>query len=346
MGDVLVMKAPKTIDFETYAERPLAAGEVRVKTLFSGISAGTQLTLYRGTNPFVSKKWDNDLKIFETPDSEPSLYPARGAWGYEEVGMIEEISPDVKDVKPGDIIFGAWGQRSSNIVTAQFAAERKLPEGLEPIKGIFAQMGAIALNAILDADIHVGETVAIFGQGVPGQIVTQLAKLNGATVVAMDLNDNRLEYSKRFGADAVLNTKKCDAAKEIKLMTGGRGADVSIEISGSTIALHEAIRSTTYSGRVVCSGFMQGNANGLFLGEEFHHNRINVVASQINGVSPALSYRWNKLRMERTIMDLQSKGKIDLKGLITHVLPFKDSAKAYDMIDRYTEQWLQVVLQF
>jgi 2-desacetyl-2-hydroxyethyl bacteriochlorophyllide A dehydrogenase len=345
MGNVLKMTAPRTIDFETYEEKVLSPGEVRLQMLYSGISAGTQLTLYRGTNPFVSKKWNNDLKIFEGPQ-EGGLYPAYGGWGYEEVGRVVETGSTVKSVKIGDLVFGAWGHRSSQVVEESFAQSHRMPEGLEPVSGIFAQMGAIALNAILDADIHVGETVAVFGQGVPGQIVSQLAKLNGATVVAVDLDDRRLAYSKKFGADVVLNPKNCDAAMEIRKLTENRGADVCIEISGFTPALHEAVRATCYSGRVVCSGFFQGNANGLFLGEEFHHNRINIVGSQIFGVNPSLTYRWNKLRMEQTIMELQKGGKIDLRGLISHIVPFREAPKAYDMLDKGTEECLQVVLEF
>ena len=65
--------------------------------------------------------------------------------------------------------------------SAERASARLLGADVDPRIGIFSQIGAIALNVILDADIHVGETVAVFGLGVPGQIVAQLARLNGAT---------------------------------------------------------------------------------------------------------------------------------------------------------------------
>jgi threonine dehydrogenase-like Zn-dependent dehydrogenase len=160
----------------------------------------------------------------------------------------------------------------------------------------------------------------------------------------VDLDDTRLAFAKKLGADITLNSAKCDASKEIKEITKGLGADVTIEISGSSMALHEAIRCTAYSGRVVASGFFQGEPKELFLGEEFHHNRINLVCSQISGVDPSLSYRWNRLRLNHTVMDLQKEGKLNLKGLITHVISFEDAAKAYETLDNGTEEVLQMVL--
>ena len=123
-----------------------------------------------------------------------------------------------------------------------------------------------------------------------------------------------------------------------------RGADIAIEVTGSTIALHQAIRSVTYSARVVALGFFQGEASGLFLGEEFHHNRVNVVGSQIFGTDPELTYRWNRLRLIQTFMRLQTDGVVDLSPIITHVIPFDKADEAFRILDEEPENALQVVL--
>ena len=135
---------------------------------------------------------------------------------------------------------------------------------------------AIALNAVLDADIHVGETVAVFGQGVPGLLCAQLAARNGGDVAVVDGIRRRLELAQRLGARHAIDFTAERPAEAIKALTGGRGADVSIEISGAAAALNEAVRATAYSSRVVASGFIQGGADALLLGEEFHHNRIEL----------------------------------------------------------------------
>ncbi|MBP3964716.1 zinc-dependent alcohol dehydrogenase [Paenibacillus lignilyticus] len=340
--------APKEVAFAAIDDNKLEAKEVRLTTLYSGISAGTQLTAYRGMNPFVKKQFNPEQRIFtDRIEEESSLYPVRGCWGYEEVGVVSEIGSAVNAIKEGDVVYGTWGHKSSHVVTEDFARDHLLPQGLDPLAGIYSQMGAIALNAILDADIHIGETVAVYGQGVPGQLVAQLARLNGAEVIAIDLDDYRLGFSERFGAAHTINSRNCgDVASRIKELTGGRGADIAIEISGASGALHEAIRSVVYNGRVVTAGFYQGGAKDLYLGEEFHHNRVQLIGSQISGINLQLTNRWDRLRMERTIMELALSGRLKLSELVTHQVPFEQAAEAYRMLDANTEKSLQVVLKF
>jgi 2-desacetyl-2-hydroxyethyl bacteriochlorophyllide A dehydrogenase len=343
-GYTVMLEAPKKIGIQDYDEKDLAPDDVRIKTLYSGISAGTELTAYRGSNPYLSKRWDAEKRVFYTNESSWT-YPMP-AFGYEEVGEIIELGSGVKDLSKGDVLFGAWGHKSSHVAKAEWARARLLPQGLEPKCGIFSQIGSIALNAILDADIHVGETVAVFGQGVPGLMITQLAKANGAEVIAVDRLDSRLEHSKQCGADHVINGGNVDAAQTIKDLTNGRGADVSIEITGIYAALHEAIRATAYNSRVVVSGFFQGDGKGLFLGEEFHHNRIDLVCSQISGVNPKLDHRWNRSRLDQTIMKLQARGKVDFKRLISHTFPARQAQEAFTLLDENPAEALQVVLEF
>jgi len=229
---------------------------------------------------------------------------------------------------------------------AAWARQRLLPPGAEAVTGIFSEIGAIALNAVLDADIHVGETVVVFGAGVPGQLVAQLARLNGGRVFIVDPIAGRRDLARRLGAAQALDLSADDVAAHVRAETGNRGADVVIEMSGSYAALHEAIRSAAYSSRVVVSGFFQGQATPVRLGEEFHHNRISIIGSQISGVAPALQHRWDKLRMSRTVFELAQDGVLRLTDLVTHMVPAEEAAAAFEMLDSAPEEALQVVLDY
>ena len=346
MSEVLVFTQPRKIAFEQVEDRPLAAKEIRVRTLYSGISAGTEMTAYRGSNPYLSKQWDPKNRLFLASEAPSQPYPLSG-WGYEEVGEVVEVGPDVTSLKVGDIVYGTWGHRTHHILQEEYAAKRIKPEGLDSILAIYSHLGPIALNGILDADIHVGETVAVFGLGVLGQIIAQLARLNGARVFGVDMIEKRLGLARELGAiEEGFKPRDGSPAEKIKVLTDGRGADVTIEVTGSARALNEAIRATAYSARVVALGFLQGEAAGLLLGEEFHHNRINLVCSQISNVNPALSYRWDRLRLIHTIMDLQEKGYLNLRPVITHIIPFKQAAQGFQILDETPEEALQVVLDF
>lgn len=344
MGRLVRFAAPRKAEVVDVEDQAMAPREVRLTTLWSGISAGTELTAFRGTNPYLSNRWDADRRLFVA--GEPThTYPLDG-WGYEEVGRVTEVGYDVDPALVGALVWGTWGHRSSAVRGVDWVLPRLMPEGSRDVVGVFAKIGAIALNGVLDADVHVGETVVVFGAGVPGQIAAQLARLNGARVVVVDLLAGRRELAARLGAAHVLDPATDDVAERVRELTDGRGADVAIEISGSHQALHEAVRSVAYSSRVVAAGFFQGGATPVRLGEEFHHNRVTVVGSQISGVAPALQHRWDEIRMSRTVLELEREGLLALEPLITHRVPAEDAPHAFEMLDGAPEDVLQVVLDY
>jgi threonine dehydrogenase-like Zn-dependent dehydrogenase len=233
-----------------------------------------------------------------------------------------------------------------HIMTGDAARQRILPPDADPVLGVFSQIGAIALNGILDSAIRLGETVAVFGLGVVGQLVAQLSKLSGAEVIGVDPIPSRRDLATTLSCHHVLDANSGDVAHTIKALTNGRGADVCIEASGSTRALHEAVRACAYSSKVVALGFFQGEALNLRLGEEFHHNRINIVCSQISGRAPELQHRWDHARLVQTFMKLAVRGDIHLLPLITHMVPAADAPSLFKLLDERPAEALQAVLDF
>ena len=197
MSSVVRFSAPRIAEVVQEAEPPLGRDQVRIATLFSGISAGTELTAYRGSNPYLSKRWEEATRLF-VDGSTTFAFPVDG-WGYEEVGEIVELGADVADLAsaPGSGAPGGTGRPRSRRPSGP--GGRVLDDHADPRLGIFSQIGAIGLNVVLDADIHVGETVAVFGLGVPGQIAAQLARLNGARVIAVDAIASRCALATRAG---------------------------------------------------------------------------------------------------------------------------------------------------
>lgn len=348
MTQIVQFSAPQCVEVVDQDPVDLRPGQVRVRTSFSGISAGTELTAYRGTNPYLHRSWDAELRLF-VDDTGGLSYPMAGL-GYSEVGEVVEVAPDVAGdptIPPvGAQVWGIWGHRGEAVLAAEKLRGCAVPAGLDPVVATFARVGAVALNAVLAADIHLGETVAVFGQGVIGLLVTRLVQLSGARVVAVDAVPGRLAKALEYGATAVVDARDGTAGPQLRGLTAGRGADVAIEISGSYPALHDAIRSVAVDGRVVAAGFYQGEGVGLRLGDEFHHNRVCLVSSQIGGVPPAVAGRWDQARLNQTFLRLAVEGRIDPAGLITHVIPAGEAAAAYRMLDRSPHEALQVVLTF
>jgi 2-desacetyl-2-hydroxyethyl bacteriochlorophyllide A dehydrogenase len=216
----------------------------------------------------------------------------------------------------------------------------------DPIVGIYSHIGPTALNGVHDAAPRVGETVAVFGLGVVGQLVAQLLRRAGAGVIGVEPIANRRDIATGLGLAHAVDPAAGDVAERVRSLTDGRGADVCVEASGSTRALHQAIRSCAYNSRVVAMGFYQGEATGLALGEEFHHARINLVSSQIGGSAPDLQGRWDRARLVRTFMGIAEGGEIACAELVTHRVPAREAATAFEMLDERPHEALQVVLDF
>ncbi|HEY0168326.1 MAG TPA: zinc-binding alcohol dehydrogenase [Jatrophihabitans sp.] len=341
-AEVVRFLGARSVDLHPTAPLTPAPDQVRLRTRYSGISSGTEMATYTGSNPHLHRRWDADSQLFL--DGAPSIkYPVVGA-GYEEVGEVVEVGADTDGVEVGDIVWGVWGHRSDGVMLGLDAAAQKLPAAIDPLVGVFARVGAVALNAVIDADVHVGETVAVFGQGVIGLLATRLLALSGVDVVAVDLEPDRLRLSRELGARHTLLAADSPAAA-VRNVTGGLGADVCIELSGSYPALQEAIRTCGYSGRVIAAGFYQGDATALRLGEEFHHNRIELVSSQISGSAARYERRWSRQRLHRGFMRLVADGRVDPLPLVSRVLPAAEVSQAFELIASNPEV-LQVVLDF
>lgn len=338
---VITIQEPGVVRVSLEPSGQLEPGCVRVRTIYSGVSAGTELTAYRGTNPYLSRRWDTERRLFV--EGQTHAYPLAG-WGYQEVGEVVEAAPDVADPPVGSLVWGVWGHRAEAVLPAERLVGHVLPPHVDPIVGVFARVGAIALNAVHAADVHLGDQLAIFGQGVIGLLATRLAVLNGARVVAADAIPARLELAKGFGAAEAFDVLSGSVAEFVRKRI--EGADTAIELSGSHAGLHEAIRTVRRGGRVVAAGFYQGEGIGLRLGEEFHHNQVQLVSSQIGGVASWLSHRWDVERLQRTFMELVYRGEVPAEALISHVMDVDAAPEAFELLDGHPSEVLQLVFKF
>ena len=347
MPNELLLTAPRALALAPYEDPPLQADQVRAAAIVSGISHGTEIALYRGASPFAGKRFDVDLRLFEQ-DADTEPYPMRP--GYEWVGAVRSVGAEVGGIAVGDVVHATLPHRDTHTVTIAGDASPwlLLPAQFDPERAVLLQSAAIALQAVHDARLKVGDRVAVFGLGTFGLLAVQLARLSGAGwIAAVDPIAMRRDLARAFGADCILDPGRCDAGKEIKLAAGGYGVDVAIEFSGRFEALHEAMRSARLAGSVVAAGFyVEGGGSDLRLGEEFHHNRLTLVGSMSGWAAPHREPGWDRRRLRTTALDLLVRGRLDVDALVTHRVQFERAAEAYELIDRRPDEALRVVLTY
>ncbi|MFO7959830.1 MAG: zinc-binding alcohol dehydrogenase [Nitriliruptoraceae bacterium] len=350
----LVVTAPRSLAYRSIERRPLAATEIRLKTVASAISHGTELHLYRGTSPFASRSFDPRLRVFSAPA--PGVDEATPL-GYELVGEVVELGSQVDQVAVGDLVHAAVPHADEVVVDLArpeplgYPAQR-LPDDMPVEAGLFTALACVALFATHDAAIKLGDRVVVSGLGVIGQLAVQLARLDGATtVLAVDPIAERRSAAVRLGADDALDPGAEAVGAGVKRRLGGQGrdcgADVVVETSGAAAALHEAIASVRVGGTIVSVGFAQGGAPQLRLGEEWHHNRPQLVSSMGVWDCPHRDHpRWDRLRVARTALSLLASGALRVEDLVGPSYRFEEAAAAYALLDGQVTPPLKVVLRY
>jgi 2-desacetyl-2-hydroxyethyl bacteriochlorophyllide A dehydrogenase len=350
----LLITGPRKIDFEERPDDPLTPTSIRVKSLYSGISHGTEMNFYRGTAPSIANEIDEGLFRPRTGDHSPYPIPH----GYEMVGEVIETGADVEDYRVGDIAWAGTDGHPDTFVCdttvdgRPFYCERA-PDGAYPANGLFLALSGVSYDGVLTSRLRLGESAVVSGLGVIGLFAVQLAKMAGVSpLIAVDPLPLRREKALEFGADAALDPTETSLGEKIRELNNGRGVEAVIETSGNWRALHSAIRCCASGyGRVVALGFYQGGGDALRLGEEFHHSSFYPMgASTIRTIhhraEPAPTRDWDRVRIYHTLAQWLGDGTLRTDGLLTHTFPYDKAADAFDIVDRHPEEIIKVALTF
>lgn len=358
---VLVVERPGQLGFRTDPVAPLPSGAFRVRTVYSGLSAGTDLSFFKGTHPNLIASWDSELGLFGgkgRTDSYPVL-----RWGYMQVGQVVESRTSA--VTPNTLVAMTYGHRSG--YRGDPLADRvvPLPDGLDPLLGIYvAHMGPICANGLLHAaaELHgtdvrsladgvLGRRVAVTGAGVVGLLTALFARLHGAQeVVLIEPTGARRRAAEALGL-AVLDPDADDPAVLLKTRwqhgPKDRGADVVFQCRGQAASLALALRLLRPQGTVIDLAFYQAGADAVRLGEEFHHNGLAVRCAQIGRVPRGLSHLWDRERLSaETITLLHAEGRSITEHVITDVLPVDRAPALLTALAQRRRHVLQAVFTF
>lgn len=336
----VVLTGPRQVEVLEVEVGTPGPGEVLIATLFSGISAGTEMNVYRGIAPQWDLHRDPATGLFAQAAAPDWKYPF--VYGYANVGRIVEVGDGVSSRKRGDLVFSYMPHQSFVLVAAESTVP--IPPGVEPRHAVLNSNLNTALNGVLDAHPSLGDAVVVSGLGVIGLLVTQLVRRAGAgLVVGVDRLESRRALAKRLGADAVIDPGE-GVAEKVRALTQNRGADVVIEVSGAAPALNEAIRTAGFAGRVVAVSWYGGTFESLHLAGEFHHNRPRIISSQVGSIPPDLGPLWSTARRQQVVSKLLTE--LDLAPLFTHEFPIGRAPEAYAAVDSAAEGLVQCVLTY
>jgi len=329
----MVLRAPSDLALDDVALPPVPAGHVLVRITHSGL-CGTDLKIYKGAIParyplIMGHEMVGEVAGGETHSGErviidPVLYC--GNCFHCKIGQT--------NLCPAGGLIG----RETNGGFAEYAAVPashvfRLPDSIDSADAPLIQVATTCLHAQQLASVSAGESVAVIGLGVSGQLHVQLASARGACkVIGISRSKFKNELARQMGADFVIESGPSAVARVLE-ETEGRGADVVIESTGVMASIADAIRMVRSGGRILLFGITSATTGEL----PFYDLYFKELTLINNRAATAQDFP--------AMIDLVARGAVRLGPLVTHRMALDELGAALGMVEDGGEQRLKIILQ-
>lgn len=280
--------APGRGEIRTESLSPPADDEVVVRTVYSGVSRGTEALVFTGAVP--PSEWARMRAPFQQGN-----FPAPVKYGYANVGIVEAGAAALV----GRAAFVLYPHQTRYTVPAE--ALHLLPDGVPPARAVLAANLETAINGLWDARPHAGDRIAVVGAGTVGCLLAWLAsRIVGCEVELVDINPRRAAVADALGVRFAL---PAGAATD---------ADLVLHASGSPDGLRVALDLAGTEASIVELSWFGAREVSLPLGGPFHARRLTIAASQVGTIPPAQRARWTTARRMRLALELLREPALDV----------------------------------
>jgi len=350
----------------------LGHGMILVKNYYSLISPGTEgSTVKAARKSLLGKARQRPQQVKQVMDVLKSQGPvqtyrtvmkkldAYSPLGYSCVGEVIAVGPDVTQFKVGD--FAACGGLSANhaeIVAVPVNLSVKINPKSDLRQACYNTLGAIAMQGIRQADLRLGETCAVIGLGLLGQLTCCMLRASGVKVLGIDVNEDMVSMARQNSADLALLRNEPGIEGTIDQFTQGLGCDAVI-ITAATSSLDPinfAGNLARKKGTIVIVGDV---ATGFDRDPHYYRKELQVKMScsygpgrydpvyEEKGIDyPPAYVRWTEKRNMQTFQDLILTEKISISYLTTHTFKLQDATQAYDLIINQKEPAIGIIIEY
>ncbi len=272
--------------------------------------------------------------------------------GYSSAGIVLACGAGVQEFKPGDRVASNGPHAGVVCVPRHLCAH--LPESVSFEQGAFGILGAIALQGVRLAELHLGETVLVVGLGLIGQLAVALLKAQGCRVLGADPQADRCTLALRMGADEASPGLTAES-----VMSGTRGLGADAVLITAAAKSNEPVRlaadAVRKKGRIVLVGVadLELDRRAFYFKEaefvvscSYGPGRYDPVYEERGHDYPPAYVRWTEQRNLQAVLDLMGSGRLDVAPLITHRFPIERGEDAYRLIEQGTEPFMGVLLTY
>ncbi len=304
--------------------------QMLVRTIYSGVSAGTELLLYRGQLP-GSMALDESLESLGQDSGYPTQY------GYACVGEVQQTGDGVDPDWHGCRVFSF--QPHASHFLARPDQLKRVPDDISLQDAVFLPNMETAVNLVQDGRPLIGERVVVLGQGIVGLLLTAaLSRHPLAALVAVEGQPHRQERAHAMGAEAVYGPGDAAEAEALEY------SDLIYEVSGQPQALNLAIALSGYASRIVIGSWYGDKSAAIELGGKAHRNRLELITSQVSTLAPELTGRWDKRRRFQVAWEMIRR--IEPARLVTHTAPLHEADTIYRQLHEQQSGIVQALFHY
>ncbi|HEV8633542.1 MAG TPA: zinc-binding dehydrogenase [Chloroflexota bacterium] len=317
---VAVLHGPRDLRIED--EPDLSAdpepNQIRVRTLVTGLSAGTELNVYTRRFGDAFYGWNKSLPT---------------ELGYLNVGRVAAVGAGVTGVQPGDVIYTRKGHRQEHLIS-QDELFWKVPAGLRPEVAVFTYLINLGLHALRRGGLIPGEHVAVVGLGPIGLGAVAMARTFGSPVVGIDPVAERRELACHVGVDAALDPTAGDFPDAIAAFGGEAGIDLVVETASTWSAIRTAAEVVRQEGRVSIVALHPGEAEYNPIGEPFYRKQLALISTSFAPLEdyPSQRVRFTLRRNCQYILDGLAAGRIGYAPAVTHEVHFSELPAIFERL--------------
>ncbi len=350
----------------------LSKGHLLVRNHYSLISAGTEgSTVQAARKSLIGKAKERPQQVKQVLDTLKAQGPvqtyravmkkldAYSPLGYSSAGNVIDVASDVSGFAPGDLVAcGGLSAAHAEIVSVPANLSVRLNPEADLKQAAYNTPGAIAMQGVRQADLRLGETCAVIGLGLLGQLTSLLLRASGIRVIGVDIDPAMVEIAVKNCADLALSRDAGGIEDAISRFTGGIGCDaVIITAAANTLdPINFAGAISRKRGTIVVVGAVP---TGFDRDPYFYKKELQVRMScsygpgrydpqyEEKGIDyPAAYVRWTEKRNMEAFQELISSKRIDVGYLTTHMFKLDSAPEAYELMMTRTQPFIGIVIQY
>ena len=255
--------------------------------------------------------------------------------GYCGVGRAIQVGTAVKSIAVGDRVLVYHGKHMKYNIRTEAEITKVENDAVPSLDAAFVIIASMGLGGVRKLEIELGESAMVMGLGLLGMFAVQFCHLSGAyPVIAADLNPDRRALALQLGADYAFDPSAPDFAEQVKAVTKGKGVRATVEVTGVSAAMKQALECASYMGRIALLGCTRISDCAVDYYQQVHRPGVKLIGAH-NFVRPKVEsypHHWTHQDDCNAILELIAAGRVKVAPIVSRVVSPTQAPDIYNQL--------------